>query len=71
MHLLTEKIVTDDVTPSYNHVVGAILQTPDKNVAVLKPSKNPTRKPVPYWTDECTATIKRTKQGEEQEVADT
>ena len=29
-----------------------------QNFHVTKPSKNPTRKPVPYWTDECTAAVK-------------
>ena len=29
-----------------------------KNVPVSKPFKNPTRKPVPYWTDECIAAVK-------------
>ena len=53
--LLTEDIITDDVTTSCNHVVGAILQAAEKNDPVSKPSKNPTRKPVRYWTDECTA----------------
>ena len=56
--LLTEDIITDDVTTSCNHVVGAIVQAAEKNVQVFKPSKNPTRKPVPHWTDECTAAVK-------------
>ena len=56
--LLTEDIITDDVTISCNHVVDTILQAAEKNVPVSKPCKNPTRKPVPYWTDECTATVK-------------
>ena len=56
--LLTEDIITDDVTTSCNNVVGAILQAAEKNVPVSKPSKNPTRKPVPYWTDQCTEAVK-------------
>ena len=56
--LLTEDIITDDVTTSCNNVVGAILRAAEKNVLVSKPSKNPTRKSVPYWTDECTAAVK-------------
>ena len=56
--LLTDDIITDDVTTSCNNVVGAILQAAEKNVPVYKPSKNQTRKPVPYWTDECTAAVK-------------
>ena len=56
--LLTEDIITDDVTTSRNNVVGAILRAAEKNIPVSKPSKNPTRKPVPYWTDECTAAVK-------------
>ena len=55
--LLMEDIITDDVTTSCNNVVGAILQAAEKNVPVSKPSKNPTRKPVSYWTDECTAAV--------------
>ena len=55
---LTETIITDDVTTSCNNVVGSIPQAAEKNVPVSKPSKNPTRKPVPYWTDECTESLK-------------
>ena len=55
--LLTDDIITDDVTTSCNNVVGAILQAAENNVPVPEPSKNPTRKPVPYWTDECTAVV--------------
>ena len=55
---LREDIITDDITTSCNNVVGAILQAAEKNVSVSKPSKNPTRKPIPYWTDECTAAVK-------------
>ena len=56
--LLTEDIITNDVTTSCNHVVGANLQAADENVLVFKPSNNPTRKPVLYWTDECTAAVR-------------
>ena len=56
--LLTEDIIADYVTTSCNHVVGAILQAARMNVPVYQPSNNPTRKPVPYWTDECTAPSK-------------
>ena len=63
--LLTEEIVTDDVTTSCDDVVGTILQAAEKNVSLFKPSKNPTRKPVPYWMDKCTAANQRTKQSEE------
>ena len=37
---------------------AGILQAAEKNVPVSKLSKNPTRKPIPYWTDECTAAVK-------------
>ena len=57
-HLLAEEIITDDVTTSCNNVVGAILKAAEKNVTVSKPSKNPTRKPIPYWTEECIAVVK-------------
>ena len=56
--LLTEDIITDDVTTSCNNVVGAIIRAAEMNVPVSKPSKIPTRKPIPYWTDECTAAVK-------------
>ena len=46
--LLTEDIITDDVTTSCNKVVGAIPQAAEKNVPVCKLFKNPKRKPVPY-----------------------
>ena len=49
---------TDDVTANCNHVVGANLQPAEKNIPVFKPSKNSTRKPVLYWTDECIAAVK-------------
>ena len=56
--LLTEDIITDEVTTSCNHVIGAIIQAAEKYVPIFKPSKNRTRKPVSYWTDECTAAVK-------------
>ena len=56
--LRTDDIITDDVTTNSNHVVSAIPQGAGKKVPVYKPSKYPTRKPVPYWTDECTAAVK-------------
>ena len=56
--LLTEEIITDDVTTSCDDVVGTILQAAEKNVPLFKPSKNPTRKSVPYWMDKCTAAVK-------------
>ena len=55
---MTDDIVIDDVTASCNNVVAAILQSADRDVPVFKPFNNPTRKPVPYWTDECTAADK-------------
>ena len=61
--LLTEDIITDDVTTSCNNVVGAILRAAEKNVPVSKPSKNPTRKPVPNWTNEFTAAVNGRNKG--------
>ena len=46
--LLTEEIITDDVTTSCDDVVCTILQAAEKNVPLFKPFKNPARKPVPY-----------------------
>ena len=56
--LLTEEIITDDVTTSCDDVVGTILQAAKKNVPLIKPFKSPTRKSVPYWMDKCTAAVK-------------
>ena len=56
--LLTEVIITNDVTSNCNHIIDAILQAAEKNVPVFNSSKNPTRMTVPYWTDECTAAVK-------------
>ena len=68
----TEDIVTDDVTTSCNHIVSAILQAAAKNVLVFKPSKNPTKKLVSYVLDRrVDSGSQRTKQGEEQDAADT
>ena len=53
-----EDIITDDVTNSCNNVVDATLRAAEKNVPASKSSKNPTRKPVSYWTDEYTAAVK-------------
>ena len=59
--LLTEEIVTDDVTTSCDDVVGTIPQAAEKNVSLFKPSKNPTRKPVPYWMESAQRQIKERK----------
>ena len=48
----------DEVATSCNHVIGDILQAAEKYVPVFKPFKNPTRKPFPYWTNECIAAVK-------------
>ena len=46
--LLTEDIITDDITTSCNNVVDAIPRAAEKSVTGSKLFMNPTRKSVPY-----------------------
>ena len=56
--LLNDKLITDDVTSSRERMVNCIIEAAERHMVIIKPSNNPAREPVPYWTDECTHSVK-------------
>jgi len=57
--LLTSDIIDDDVVASRDRVVTAIIEAAESSIPVTKPTVNPLRKSVPFWTDECTQAVRR------------
>ena len=46
--LLYDELISEDVTSSYEHLVNAIIAVAERYVPTIKPSKNPSRRPIPY-----------------------
>ena len=68
--LLTEDNITDEATTSCNHVIGAILQAAEKYVPVFsRPSIQ--QEDASILIGRAHSGGQRTKQGEEQDAADT
>ena len=57
--LMTSDLVDDDVTASQDRLVNVIITAADNNIPTVKPNSDPRHKYVPYWTDECTAAVKK------------
>ena len=56
--LLNDELITDDVMSSYEHLVNSIFEVAERHVPTIKPLNNPSRRPIPYWTDDCTHAVK-------------
>ena len=56
--LLNDELISDDVTSSYEHLINSIIDVAERHVPTIKPSNNPSRRPIPYWTDDCTHAVK-------------
>ena len=55
----SENLVNDDVTSSRDNIVDYITQLAEQHIPVIKTSPNPCKRPLPYWSKECTDAVKR------------
>ena len=51
-------MIDDDVVASRNRVVDAIIEAAETSIPVVRPTGNPLRKSVPFWTAECTKAVR-------------
>jgi len=57
--LMRSVLVEYDVITSRNRLTNTIIAAAENNIPIVKPKSDPRHKYVPYWTDECTAAVKR------------